>query len=45
VTALIPPGEEALWRMAVELAPRCVPPSSDEVARLEAAAAETKPIF
>lgn len=45
VSVAIPPGEEQLWRMAVELGPECVEPTGTELAELERVAAECKPIF
>ncbi len=35
VSVAIPPGEESLWRMAVELAPACKPPTAEEVSQLK----------
>jgi len=45
VTAAIPPGEEDLWRMAVEFAGRFTPVTPEEEARLRDYAATLNPIF
>ena len=45
ITVAIPPGEESLYKMAVELAPKCAPPTSSELLELEQAAAGLEPIF
>lgn len=46
VTALLPPGEEPLWRMAMEQVPRGLDPlSEEELALLKERAEELDPIF
>lgn len=35
VSVAIPPGEESLWRLAVELAPICKPPTAEEISQLK----------
>lgn len=45
VTAALPPGEESLFRVAVELAPSYRPITDDENAELKKLAAGLKPIF
>jgi len=45
VTAAIPPGEEKLWRMAVELGPTCKAPNSNELSELEQVAKNCEAIF
>ncbi|MHC4719207.1 MAG: aldo/keto reductase [Planctomycetota bacterium] len=41
----IPPGEEKLWRLAVEVAPDCKKPTRDELSELEQIATACEPIF
>jgi aryl-alcohol dehydrogenase-like predicted oxidoreductase len=46
VVALLPPGDEALWRLAMEQVPRGLDPLSDsELETLKRRAAELDPIF
>lgn len=45
VTAAIPPGEESLFRLALDLAPGITPLSPDEVAAIKTEAQQTEPIF
>ena len=45
VTVAIPPGEEKLWRMAVELGPTCKAPNSNELSELEQVAKNCEAIF
>jgi predicted aldo/keto reductase-like oxidoreductase len=45
ITAAIPPGEEALFRRAIDLAMNFKPVTPDEVKRLKALAADLNPIF
>ncbi|MHC4739848.1 MAG: aldo/keto reductase [Planctomycetota bacterium] len=45
ITIAIGPGEESLYKMAVELAPKCASPTSSELLELEQAAAGLEPIF
>jgi aryl-alcohol dehydrogenase-like predicted oxidoreductase len=45
ITAALPPGDEKLFRMALELAPKCKPPTPDEIALLQKTATETDPLF
>jgi aryl-alcohol dehydrogenase-like predicted oxidoreductase len=45
VSTTIPPGEEELYRLAVELAPDCRKPTADELSELERIAAASQPIF
>jgi aryl-alcohol dehydrogenase-like predicted oxidoreductase len=45
VSVAIPPGEEALWRMAVELGPECGEPTGVELAELEEIASRSEAIF
>lgn len=45
VSVAIPPGEEALWRMAVELGPECSEPTGIELSELKQIASRCKVIF
>lgn len=45
ITVAIPPAEESLYRMALELAPGCRPPTSDELSELGQIATECVAIF
>ena len=45
ITALLPPGEERLFRLAVDVAPTCRKPTEADRARLRDLAARCKPIF
>ncbi len=45
VSTAVPPGEEELYRLAVELAPTCKPPSSDEISELKEIAGKCDAIF
>jgi aryl-alcohol dehydrogenase-like predicted oxidoreductase len=45
VTVAIPPGEEKLWRMAVELGPTCKAPNSNELSELEQIASRCEALF
>ena len=45
VTAAIPPGEPALFRMALEIAEGFTPVTAEEVARLRREAAGSRPLF
>ena len=45
VTAAIPPGEPALFRMALEIAESFTPVTEEEAARLRREAAASRPIF
>jgi len=45
VSTAVPPGEEELYRLAVELALDCKPPTSDELSALEDIASECKALF
>jgi aryl-alcohol dehydrogenase-like predicted oxidoreductase len=45
VSVAIPPGEESLWQMAVELGPECSEPTGNELAELEQVARRCKVIF
>ncbi len=45
ITVAIGPGEESLYKMAVELAPKCAPPTGSELLELEQSAAGLEPIF
>jgi len=45
VTVAIPPGEESLFRMALDLAPQCTPPTDRQAAMLKEMAADLQPIF
>lgn len=45
VSVAIPPGEEALWRMAVELGPECIEPTSGELAELQQIASGCEAVF
>lgn len=45
VSVAIPPGEESLWRMAVELAPACKPPTAEELSQLKDIASSCAAIF
>ncbi len=45
VTAAVPPGEESLFRLALDVAMRFRPVTDEETARLKALAATLRPIF
>ena len=45
VTAALPPGEESLFRLALDLAPKFTPIADAEVKELEALAADLNPVF
>jgi len=45
VTALLPPGDESLFRLAVELAPEIGPLTPAQEARLKTLAAGLNPLF
>jgi aryl-alcohol dehydrogenase-like predicted oxidoreductase len=45
VSTAVPPGEESLYRLAVELGPDCRKPTRDELSELERIAAACEPIF
>jgi aryl-alcohol dehydrogenase-like predicted oxidoreductase len=45
ITAAIPPGEERLFRMAIEIAEKFQPVTEEEIAELKRRAAGLKPIF
>ena len=45
VTVAIPPGEEKLWRMAVELGPSCKAPTTGELSELQQIASKCQSIF
>jgi aryl-alcohol dehydrogenase-like predicted oxidoreductase len=45
VSVAIPPGEEELWRLAVELGPECGEPTGIELAELEQIASRCRAIF
>lgn len=45
VSTAVPPGEESLYRLAVELGPGCSEPTSIELSELEQIAAGCEPIF
>ena len=45
VHVTIPPGEESLWRLGVELGPVCKAPTEQEVLELRVAAAGCKALF
>ncbi len=45
VSVAIPPGEEELWRMAVELGPECGEPTDIELAELQQVASRSEAIF
>ena len=42
---VVPPAEESLYRMAVELVPQCRPPTSGELSELKQIAAKCEAIF
>jgi len=45
VTAALPPGEESLFRLALDFAPNFIPISESEIAELRSLAAGLNPIF
>ena len=45
ITAAIPPGEEALWRMAVDIAGRFTPVNAADAAKLARMAQPLNPVF
>jgi len=45
ITVAIPPGEESLYRLALDVVPRCKPPDKQELAELKKIASALKPIF
>ncbi len=45
VTAALPPGDERLFRLAVELAPHCKQLAAEELSSLKKIAAKLEPIF
>ena len=45
LTAALPPGEEPLWRMAVDLVPKITPMSEGDLGAAEKFASGIKPIF
>jgi hypothetical protein len=45
VTAALPPGEEALFRLALDLAPRFTPVTPAELNELELLASTLEPVF
>ena len=45
ITAILPPGEESLFRMALDLAPNFRKPTKAELARLEEVASQCAPLF
>lgn len=45
ITAALPPADEKLFRLAVELAPQCKPLTKEELATLQQAAEQTDPLF
>lgn len=45
ITAALPPGEESLFRMALDIGERFTPVTSEEEAQLRAMADELRPIF
>jgi len=45
VSTAVPPGEEELYRLAVELAPNCEPPSGDELSELKDIAGKCEAVF
>jgi hypothetical protein len=45
VTAALPPGDESLFRLALDLAPRFVPVTTAELHELEKLASTLDPIF
>lgn len=45
ITAVLPPADEGLFRLALETAPNCKPPTADELAILQKTAAESDPLF
>lgn len=45
ITAALPPADEKLFRLALETAPSCKPPTQDDIAFLKKLAAEADPLF
>ncbi|MHC4571671.1 MAG: aldo/keto reductase [Planctomycetota bacterium] len=45
ITVAVPPGEESLYRMAVEFAPRCQPPTNNELLQLQQIATGCAAVF
>jgi predicted aldo/keto reductase-like oxidoreductase len=45
VTSALPPGDEALFRLALDLAPRCTPVTAAELNELELLASTLDPVF
>ena len=45
ITVAIPPGEEALYRIALDAVSNCSPPTAEDAAMLEKLAGEYEPIF
>ena len=45
ITAALPPADENLFRLAVETAPKCKPPTAEEISLLQKTAAESDPLF
>ncbi len=45
ITVAIPPGEQSLYELAVELAPQTNPPTANQLAKLKKIASNCQPIF